>query len=153
MKVIVGGHEVEGTAEEVAKLLALMPSRTSNLRSEAIVARKPATSVDGASPFVSEDVALAVLTRRELGETHVKMLRKLDEAGEAWTTSPELQRALDLSTREFAGVLGAFGRRLANTPDSGSRSFFDQYWDSENGYNLYRLPPSVRNALRKAKVV
>ncbi|WP_426258150.1 hypothetical protein [Sphingomonas sp. DC1600-2] len=153
MKITVGGHEVEGTAEEVAKLLALMSGGVGSPRSEVAPVRKAVALVDGASPFVSEDLAFAVLTRRELGETHVKMLRKLDEADDKWTTAPELQRALDLSTREFAGVLGAFGRRLSNTPGAGSRSFFDQYWDPENGYNLYRLPPSVRAALRKAKVV
>lgn len=153
MKVIVAGHEVEGTAEEVAKLLALVAGSAAKPRPEAAPDRKSAAPVDGASPFVSEDMAFAVLTRRDLGETHVKMLRKLDEAGEAWTIAPELQRALGLSTREFAGALGAFGRRLVNTPNVGSRSFFDQYWDPENGHNLYRLPPSVRAALRKAKVV
>jgi hypothetical protein len=81
------------------------------------------------------------------------MLRLLDSAGQAWTPAPKLQKALSLSTREFAGLAGAFGKRLSHTEGKGSRTFFDQYWDQENGYNLYRLPPSVSAALKRAKVV
>jgi len=147
MRIKIGDHEVEGTAEEVAKLLGLLSGTPPTAPEKA-----PPTSA-GASPFVSEDLAYEVLTRRELGETHAKVLRKLNDAGEAWTTAPDLQSALGLTTREFAGALGSFGRRLSKTEGAGSRSFFDQYWDHDHGYNLYRLPPSVRAALRRAKVV
>lgn len=147
MRVRISDHDIEGTPEEVAKLLSLLPASAPSGPT------KVAPTADGASPFVSEGLAYDVLTRRPLGDVHVKMLRKLDEAGEAWTTAPELQKALGLTTREFAGVLGAFGRRLSHTDGAGSRSFFDQYWDHDHSYNLYRLPPSVRAALRKAKVI
>lgn len=149
MRIRIGEHEVEGTAEEVARLLNLMASpKTPTAR---LPSQEP--RLEGASPFVSEEVAYEVLTRRPLGPVHTRMLRKLQEAGDAWTTAPELQTELALSTREFAGLLGAFGRRLSHTDGAGSRSFFDQYWDHENGYNLYRLPPSVRAALTRAKVI
>ncbi len=147
MRTWVRGHEVEGTVEEISRLLLLVDaspaSRLERGRGEA----------SKASPFVSEDLAIAVLTRRPLGETHAKMLNLLDLAGEDWTPAPGIQQELGLSTREFAGVLGAFGKRLSNTDGVGSRSFFDQYWDGENGYNLYRLPSAVRAALRKTKLV
>ena len=146
MRIKIGNHEVEGTPEEVATLLGfLSPQLRSAPRESETLAR-----ASGASPFVSEELAFDVLTRRPLGEVHAKMLGELYEAGEAWTTASELQRTLGLTTREFAGVLGAFGRRLSHTEGAGSRSFFDQYWDHDQGYNLYRLPASVRSAMRKA---
>lgn len=149
MRIKIDGHEVEGSAEEVAKLIGLLSGSSSQSSGRA---SGPPSGGD-ASPFVSEDMAYDVLTRRTLGEIHVKLLQKLDAAGEAWTTAPDLQSALGVTTREFAGVLGAFGRRLSHTEGVGSRNFFDQYWDHDHGYNLYRLPPSVRGALRRAKVV
>ncbi|HYI48956.1 MAG TPA: hypothetical protein VEX35_10875 [Allosphingosinicella sp.] len=147
MRIKIEGREIEGTPEEVAKLLELMSraSPASNTSSP--------VKAQGASPFVSEDVAYNVLTRRELAGVYAKMLQKLDQAGDAWTTAPELQDALGLTTREFAGILGAFGRRLSHTEGAGTRSFFDQYWDHGQGYNLYRLPPCVRAALRRAGIV
>ena len=146
MRTTVNGHEIEGTASEIAELFSLLdraPARRSG-------APRPSSE---STPFVSEQVAYDVLTRRELGETHVKLFQQLYDAGDEWTSAADLQRILRLTTREFAGVLGAFGRRLSNTDGTGSRSFLDQYWDQENGYNLYRLPPSVRAALERAKVV
>ena len=147
MRITIEGRDIEGTPEEVAKLLELL-SRSSSAPPATAALLKPA----GASPFVSEDQAYDVLTRRALGAIHAKVLQKLDEAGDGWTTAPELQSALGLSTREFAGVFGSFGRRVAYS-GVGSRSFFDQYWDDDQGHNLYRLPPSVRAALRRAGIV
>jgi hypothetical protein len=147
MRINIEGREVEGTPEEVAQLLGLLSKVSPSQPAP------PPPRSEGASPFVSEDMAYQVLTRRKLGSSHVKMLQKLDEAGDSWTTAPQLQNALGVTTREFAGVLGAFGRRVSYTPGATSRSFFDQYWDDEQSYNLYRLPPSVRTALRKAGIV
>jgi hypothetical protein len=81
------------------------------------------------------------------------LLQALYQAGEGWTAAPALQAALGLSTREFAGLLGAFGKRVSKTGGEGPQTFFDQYWDHDKGYNLYRLPPSVRAALERARVV
>lgn len=148
MRLKIGAHEVEGTVEEVAKLLGLLSGEVASDGPES-----KASSLGGPSPFISEGLAYDALTRRPLGIISAKMLRTLDKAGDGWTAAPELQKTLGLSTREFAGLLGAFGKRISHTDGEGSRTFFDQYWDQENGYNLYRLPPSVRSALRKAKVV
>jgi hypothetical protein len=151
MRLKVGDHEVEGTVEEVAKLLGLLSPKSPPGPPQPAAAAQSAS--DGPSPFISEGRAYDVLTRRTLGVTHVKLLETLYQAGENWTPAPDLQSTLGLSTREFAGLLGAFGKRVSNTAGAGPQTFFDQYWDHASGYNLYRLPPSVRSALRRAGVV
>lgn len=151
MRLKIGDHDVEGSPDEVARLLKLL-GREAPVEGRRQPAAEADAQLEGASPFLTEEVALEVLTRRPLADAYKTMFRKLDAAGTAWTTARELQEALGFSTREFAGLLGAFGRRISHTP-GGTRFFFDQYWDDENGYNLYRLPPSVRSALRKAKIV
>lgn len=150
MRVIIEGREIEGTVEEVAELLRLLdlPKKSGETRSQRAI-----SSPSGNSPFVSEEVAYDILTRRPLAGSYVTVLKKLNDAGEEWTSALQLQNALDFSTREFAGLLGAFGRRISHTPGAGSRAFFDQYWDHEHGYNLYRLPPAVRAALKRADLV
>lgn len=149
MRVTVDGREVEGTADEVAELLKLLElsKKTGETRSQRAV-----SSPNGNSPFVSEEVAFEILTRRPLAETYKGLLSKLYNAGEQWTSAFELQNELKFSTRKFAGLLGAFGRRISHTPGSGSRAFFDQYWDHDQGFNLYRLPPSVRAAMTRASL-
>ena len=149
MRIKINGHEIEGSADEVAVLLNLLG--TEQARGAALP--PPSGSDDRSSPFMSEQMAYDVLTRRPLATSYETMLKKLDAAGDGWTSAEALQKVLGLSTREFAGLLGAFGRRISHTSGKGSRIFFDQYWDSEHGYNLYRLPPSVRAALKRAGVV
>lgn len=146
MRARIGGHEVEGTPAELAELLAALSQSAAADNKKA----HPGVGKGDASPFVTEEAAALVLSRRPLGNTHAKLLKLLYKANEAWTTAPQLQKSLDLTTREFAGALGALGRRVSHTAGVGSRSFLDQYWDAEHGYNLYRLPPSVRAALVKA---
>lgn len=150
MKMTIGNREFEGTATEIAELLGLLEggSKSTETRSQRAVSMS-----NGNSPFVSEEVAYNVLNRIPLADAQISLLKKLDEAEDQWTSAVELQKELNLSTREFAGLLGAFGRRISHTPGSSSRAFFDQYWDHDNGFNLYRLPPSVRSALRKANLV
>ena len=150
MRMRIGDQEVEGTPEEIADLIRLLAD-TGRPRAKGPQADK-AGSADGRdeteqSPFVSEDTAVAILTRRPLAPTYITLLHRLKEAGDRWTSAPVLQSAVGMTTREFAGLLGAFGRRVSHTDGTRARFFFDQYWDHERGYNLYRLPPSVRAAI------
>ncbi|MEO7178904.1 MAG: hypothetical protein ABIW83_08670 [Allosphingosinicella sp.] len=151
MRLKIGDHEVEGTVEEVAKLLSLISSPVE--ATPPLPSPRAQVRSDGPTPFISESRAYDVLTRRTLGETHANLLQVLYQAGDGWTAAPQLQSALGLSTRAFAGLLGAFGKRVSNTEGDGPQTFFDQYWNHDVGYNLYRLPPSVRAALERAQVV
>ena len=66
----------------------------------------------------------------------------------------ELQHAIGYRPSEFAGLMGAFGRRLVNTQGYIDPSWlFDNQWQGEQGCNRYRLPDSVRAAAEKAGLV
>ena len=50
--------------------------------------------------------------------------------------------------------MGAFGRRLTHTPGYVEGSwFFDNNWDYHAGCYAYGLPETVREALRREKLV
>ena len=154
MRIAIGGHVVEGTVEEVAALLKVVGVfADENSSAPAPVQANGAAAQNqrsGHSPFVTEDFAYEVLTRRPLDQKYIALLNKLKASGSAWTSALDLQKTLKLSTREFAGLLGAFGRRVSHTEGATSRYFFDQYWDAGKGFNLYRLPDSVRAAMQRA---
>ena len=44
--------------------------------------------------------------------------------------------------------MGALGKGVSHTDGVGRHIFIEQYWHSEAGHNLYRLPPSVRSAFK-----
>ena len=59
-----------------------------------------------------------------------------------------------LKPAQFAGLMGAFGRRVVNTPGYVlNSSFFDYEWDDERSCYLYRLPATSRAAVEKARLV
>ncbi len=134
----------DGTPEEIARLLDLEQRRD-------VSAPPPNESPRN---FVSASVAARVLTRRPLSEEQQAMLRMLYNAGERWTSAMRLQDQIGYAPNQFAGLMGAFGRRITQTEGYlGHTSFFDQEWDHENGCNRYRLPPSVRAAIESSGVV
>jgi hypothetical protein len=80
-------------------------------------------------------------------------MKTLYEAEEKWVSAKELQRLIDYTPSQFAGLMGAFRRRLTNTSGfvEGS-SFFDWRWDDDNSCYFYRLLPATRNAVRRAEL-
>jgi hypothetical protein len=143
------GSVVEGTPEEIAQYEAFARFHASGTAK---------TSGDSTEPevdweFVSADVGFRALTRIKLGTETKAVLRRLHEAGDSWTSAKELQELVSYSPSQFAGLMGAFGRRVSNTlgyvRDS---SFFEYEWDGEKSCYLYRLPPSSRIAIEKARV-
>lgn len=143
------GSVVEGTAEELAQYEALARFHTVGAKER-----------DTESPayvdweFVSSDVAFRALTRIKLGIEAKSVLKALYEAGDNWTSAKSLQTLVGYKPSSFAGLMGAFGRRVANTPgyvrDS---SFFEYEWDGSQSCYLYRLPPSTRDAVERARMV
>jgi hypothetical protein len=143
---------IDGTPEEIAQYEALQrlhgtlahsPTQSMNL----------AVSVEVDWEFVSSDVAFRALTRLKLGKETKAVLNRIYWGGEAWTAAGVLQEEIGYSPNQFAGLMGAFGRRLANTPGYVLHSaFFEQEWDAERACYLYRLPPSVKLAVEKARI-
>jgi hypothetical protein len=143
------GSVVEGSPEEIAQYEAF--SRLHNAGG--------GDASDDGSPevdweFVSSDVGFRALTRIKLGKESKAVLNQLHSAGDKWTSAKELQQLVNYSPSQFAGLMGAFGRRVSNTLGYVRDSSFFQYdWDSNQSCYLYRLPPSSRAAIEKARIL
>lgn len=144
------GSVIEGTFEEIVQYEALAKQSARPYLGETLDAL--GSSVDW--EFVSADVGFRALTRSKLGDQMKTILRVLHKAADLWTSAKTLQTLIGYSPSQFAGAMGAFGRRVANTPgyvrDS---SFFEYEWDDVQSCYLYRLPPSARSAVEKARIV
>lgn len=104
--------------------------------------------------WCSEEVAHRMLTRISLSVEQEIVLQRIYRAGDNWTSATDLQSATGYSTGQFAGLMGAFGRRLTHTPGYVTGTwFFDQEWDHDLGCNRYRLPVPARAALETANIV
>jgi hypothetical protein len=144
--------DIEGTPEEVIRVSRELRPTSGQVngqvaipeRSEAVPAN---ASANGAS--VTTDLVLRVLTRRDLSDDIKKDLKALMKAGPKGLSSEELAKAVGIDRGQLAGVHGAFGRRIANTPGwpTGVR-MIEKYRD-ENGQKRHRLLPVVRAALEK----
>lgn len=143
------GSVIEGTADELAQYEALARFHSLGIKAGDADAPNP---VDW--EFVSADVGFRALTRIKLGNEAKAVLKLLYESGDNWTSAKSLQKVVSYSPASFAGLMGAFGRRVANTPgyvrDS---SFFEYEWDGGQSCYLYRLPASSRSALERARIV
>jgi hypothetical protein len=143
------GSVIEGTAEELAQYEALAKFHATGPKSQDA---ESLAAVDW--EFVSSDVGFRALTRIKLGSEAKAVLQALHAAGDQWTSAKSLQDLVGYKPASFAGLMGAFGRRVANTPgyvrDS---SFFEYEWDGNQSCYLYRLPPSTRSAVERARIV
>ena len=151
-KTLPDGSVIDGTPEEIAQYEAFQRFHGPVTFSES------QGNADSLTPaidweFVSSDVAFRALTRIKLGKETKAVLGTIHSGGEAWTTATALQQKINYSPSQFAGLMGAFGRRLVNTPGYVLHSaFFEQEWDADRSCYIYRLPPSVRLAVEKARI-
>jgi len=101
------------------------------------------------SQFVTIDFARSVMTRIPMSNPLREVLRALYRAHPKWLLADELYSASGYDPQPFAGLMGAFGRRLRNTPGYNvNDDFFDYEWDEEAKSWRYRLPNSVCEAMR-----
>lgn len=143
------GSIIEGTAEELAQYEAFAKSQGGSA-----AAASPVESENTDWEFVSTDVAFRALTRIKLGKQMKAVLRRVYLRGDKWTSATLLQKEIDYTPAQFAGLMGAFGRRLINTAGYVLNSSFWEYeWDGEQSCYLYRLPGSVRTAVERARIV
>jgi hypothetical protein len=153
------GTIIEGTPQELASFeVQLTFSASTNKR---MTTPGESTSFEDGDRdkepdfrFVQPDVALRALTRIKLSEKQILILKKLYEAGINWVLASALQQVSGYEPSQFAGLMGAFGRRVSHTPGYVAYSaFFDQEWNANSACYQYRLPETVREALRLAKLV
>jgi hypothetical protein len=143
------GSVIEGSPEELAQYEALAKSSGA---SDGGTRAVETASVDW--EFVSTDVAFRALTRIKLGRQVRAVIRRVYLGGDKWTSATLLQKEVGYTPAQFAGLMGAFGRRLANTAGYVLNSSFWEYeWDGQQSCYLYRLPAPVRAAVEKARVV
>lgn len=110
----------------------------------------------GGKRFVTVEFAREVLTRLPLSPAQSAVLKALYDAGaEEYVTTTELVRALGYgSGHQLAGVMGAFGRRIANTKGfDENATFFEMRWNETAAAWEYRLPANVRKALEQEGLV
>ena len=158
---------VEGTPDEI---LAAMPhlrnaSHADVAAGEKHVAPSPVATMpvakspesddkDEEVPYVSTRVARRVLNRIKLHGLQKDVLVALDKAHPETMLASELQEETGYTPAQFAGLMGAWGRRVTHTPGYGpDEYFFIQHWDHDAGCMRYGLPESVREALRQEGIV
>lgn len=149
----------EGTPEEISEVVRTMQPMTPAFVEAGKASGRPtpisaSRSEDGPEKFVTVDFARKTLTRREISDPVKALFRTLYEAGEEFVPSADLYKATDYSVSQFSGLMGAFGRRMANTDGYDEEAhFFDFRWDQEAGAWQYRLPGTVREALEMEGLV
>ena len=145
---------VEGTPEEVSEVLRVLPG-TAMLHTAAVEltdkvdsSANDSESAKSDSSVVTTRFARRVLTRLGLSPPMRKLLTALYEAHPDWLSLRTLHGITDYRPSQFAGQMGAFGRRMVNTEgyDSGL-TFFQSRWNEDEDTWDYRLPDTVCEAL------
>ena len=151
---------VEGTKEEISAVLQAV-SQTVTLQTTAVEltdkmvpSATTSESVEGESSVVTTRFARRALTRLRLPPRMRKVLTALYEAHPGWLSLPTLHGIADYKPPQFAGLMGAFGRRVANTEGYDSDLlFFESRWNESDEAWEYRLPETVCEALALEQLV
>ena len=146
---------IEGTPDEI---LSVMP----HLKSTGAVLtttpeEKPVSEVtptNAEKTYIDTRVARKVLTRRELKPQQAAVLKLLYKAHPKMVLATEIQKAINYTPAQLAGLMGAFGRRMSHTEGYiGGDWFFITEWSKTGHCWEYGLPESVRQALEIEKLV
>ena len=110
----------------------------------ALLAQAPESDSTPVDEMLSADWSEAEIKRcyEESSDTMKRVLRLLAEKPGKRIPSDELYTEIDHSAHQFAGVMGAFGRRVKNRY-SKSDWFFDYQWDSDAGNVVYTMTHKV----------
>jgi hypothetical protein len=104
--------------------------------------------------WASTDVAYRALTRRRLSTEQRSVILAIYRAHPDWILATDLQKMINYSPSQFAGLMGAFGRRFTHTEGfEEGMWFFDQEIDHAHSCIRYRMPASVRKAVERASLV
>ena len=151
---------VEGTPEEVSDVLRALPGAEMLQTAAVELTDKVDSLANGSesakadSSFVTTRFARRVLTRLGLSPPMRKLLTSLYEAHPDWLSLRTLHGITGYKPSQFAGLMGAFGRRMVNTEgyDSGL-TFFQSKWNADEDTWDYRLPKTVCDALALEQLV
>lgn len=149
------GYMFEGTAQEVIEAMTAMQAAPGGEASSgAVAAVAPTVAEEGEEKeFVSTEVARRVLSRRPLSREQLGVLKMLHAAFPQWVPAGKLQAAISYTPAQFAGLMGAFGRRFSHTEGYVANTWlFDAEWDYDVGAYNYRLPETVKAAMDAEKL-
>ena len=150
----------EGTAAEISDVLRALPG-TATVHTAAVELTNAGvhTTVSSETPepesrFVTTRYARRALKRLRLSTPMTNVLRALYEAHPDWLSPKTLRDAAGYKSRQYAGLMGAFNRRLIRTNGYDSEAcFFECEWDEDEQIWKYRLPDTVREALTIEKLI
>ena len=147
----------EGTPEEIAKVAGSMNLGKTWIKDDITkssgngVSRFP-KSDESPGKFVTEDFAVHAMTRLELSQSLFSVLKKLFDTKTGFVSSDELYTASQYTPPQFAGMMGAFGRRMFHTKNYDEEAHFWDWQEASDGSWEYRLPTTVRNAIEKVGI-
>ena len=150
---------LEGTVEEIIQVIKEVEQASATLVTpsleEALDSNAPPHSTGGTKIPVTTEFARRALARLPLSRATKAVLKALYDAHSEYVTTISLLEVADYeSGHQLAGLMGAFGRRLANTPGFDPQAwFFDYQWNDDEGAWEYRLPDTVREALECERLV
>ena len=151
---------LKGSAEEINEALqaltstAALQTAAKELGNQATPAMTKTEGMDAEMTFVTTKFACRALTRLPLSKPFKEVLKALSEAHPDWLSLPTLHSVAGYRPPQFAGLMGAFGRRMANTDGFASEAyFFESRWNDNKSTWDYRLPDSVREALDLEQLV
>lgn len=148
MRAVVDGVEIEGTAAEIAELLATLRDRDSAQRTTIGIGFEGREIEDPEDEEITAQFAYRTLKRLPLSQYQRALLFKLKQAYPAWTLASEIAGEFDWSGTQLGGVLGGLGRRLTAT--KGYKPGYELWnwkWEDDEGEYTYRLPEAVISAL------
>lgn len=145
----------EGTSEEISKIAKEMQISSISIQPVQPIVSHDSSDGDGddVKVYVSESVARTAFTRRPLSDQQKVTLTTLTNAYPNWVTAFDLQEATNYTAAQFAGLMGAFGRRVSHTPGFVEGSWlFDCVWDDAKRCWVYKLPETVYDAIKAEEI-
>lgn len=148
----------EGTVEELNEVASNLgigsTTSTVAISHNQVKPDVTASSITDGEEAVSVTFARRVLSRRDISEPMKAVLSALYRSGDEMMSISKLCEASDYTRPQFAGLMGAFGRRISHTQGYDEDTyFFKTEWDEDNDEWTYNLPLSVREALEKEEIV
>jgi hypothetical protein len=143
-----------GTAQEFKEVAHLFGPDAN--QSSANISQLEASVVDGEVPqplaSLSPELIELALNRIPLSRKQSKVWRAIVEAYPNWINVVELAQKTGLSRQNIAGVWGALGRRLANTPGWPSDKWpMDEERDDDN-LRRYRAHETLVRLVKAGRI-
>jgi len=140
----------DGSVDEITMTYQKLKELDAPLPNSVLIAPKPSKQESTEGNFMDLAQAGAVLTRRPLSAEQLTVLKLLRKQHPRLVSAIELREAVTYTKAQFAGMMGAFGRRVAHTAGVKGKELFRWGVDKETDEYTYGLPDSVIEAMNTA---